>query len=37
MLVPASWTSAVGVSEHAYHLISATAGTIAGIAAPQVS
>ncbi|MGZ4480735.1 MAG: respiratory nitrate reductase subunit gamma, partial [Gaiellales bacterium] len=32
ILVPESWTSAVGVSEHAYHLLSATAGTVAGVA-----
>ena len=27
-----SWTSAVGVSEHSYHLLSAAAGTLAGVA-----
>ena len=32
MLVPESWTSAVGVSEDGYHLLSATAGTLAGVA-----
>ncbi len=32
IVIPTSWTSAVGVSEHSYHLISATAGTLAGIA-----
>ena len=32
ILVPASWTSAFGVSEHSYHLLSAAAGTLAGIA-----
>ena len=31
ILVPASWTAAVGISEHTYHLISAAAGTIAGV------
>jgi len=31
ILVPASWTSAVGVGEHRYHLISAAAGTGAGV------
>ncbi|HET6848162.1 MAG TPA: respiratory nitrate reductase subunit gamma [Gaiellales bacterium] len=31
ILVPATWTSAVGVSEHAYHLLSAAAGTAAGV------
>src|SRR5262249_57032227 len=33
ILIPASATSAIGIDEHAYHLISATAGTIAGAAA----
>ncbi|MGH2887329.1 MAG: respiratory nitrate reductase subunit gamma, partial [Solirubrobacteraceae bacterium] len=33
ILIPASATSAVGIDEHAYHLISAIAGTIAGAAA----
>ena len=32
ILVPAGWTSAFGVSEHPYHLLSAAAGTLAGIA-----
>jgi nitrate reductase gamma subunit len=32
MLVPESWTSKVGVSEDAYHVLSATAGTLAGVA-----
>jgi hypothetical protein len=32
MLVPESWTSAVGVSEDGYHLLSAMAGTLAGVA-----
>ncbi len=32
ILVPASWTSAFGVSEHSYHLLSASAGTLAGVA-----
>ena len=30
ILVPASATAAIGIDEHAYHLISAVAGTIAG-------
>ena len=29
ILVPASWTSALGVTEHSYHLLSAAAGTVA--------
>jgi nitrate reductase gamma subunit len=33
ILVPQSATSAVGIDEHAYHLISAVAGTLAGAAA----
>jgi nitrate reductase gamma subunit len=32
ILVPASWTSTVGISEHSYHVLSAAAGTLAGIA-----
>ena len=32
ILVPASWTSAFGISEHSYHLLSAAAGTLAGMA-----
>lgn len=30
LLVPESWTAAVGISESVYHLVSVTAGTIAG-------
>jgi nitrate reductase gamma subunit len=33
ILIPQSATSTVGIDEHAYHLISAIAGTIAGAAA----
>ncbi len=33
ILIPAGATSAVGIDEHAYHLISAIAGTIAGAVA----
>lgn len=33
ILIPQSFTGAVGIDEHAYHLISAIAGTIAGAAA----
>jgi nitrate reductase gamma subunit len=32
ILVPVSATEAVGVSDHSYHLVSATAGTAAGLA-----
>ena len=32
ILVPASWTSAFGINEHSYHLLSAAAGTLAGMA-----
>jgi nitrate reductase gamma subunit len=32
ILIPTSWTSTAGVSGEAYHAISATAGTIAGVA-----
>jgi nitrate reductase gamma subunit len=32
IVIPATWTTTVGVDEHTYHLISATAGTAAGIA-----
>src|SRR5512144_669607 len=30
LVIPASWTEAVGVSEHAYHVVAVTSGTIAG-------
>ncbi|WP_411102007.1 respiratory nitrate reductase subunit gamma [Streptomyces sp. cmx-4-9] len=33
LLVPKSWTDAVGVSDHAYHLVALATGTVAGIAA----
>jgi nitrate reductase gamma subunit len=32
ILIPQSFTEAIGINEHAYHLISAIAGTIAGAA-----
>ncbi len=32
VLVPESWTAAVGISEHLYHLVAVTAGSIAGFA-----
>jgi len=31
VLVPASWTAAVGVGQHTYHLVSAVAGTLSGL------
>jgi len=31
LLIPQSWTSALGISEHTYHLMSATMGSIAGV------
>ncbi|GLZ02053.1 respiratory nitrate reductase subunit gamma [Actinoplanes sp. NBRC 103695] len=31
LLVPESWTEAVGVSEHAYHVVAVGVGTLAGI------
>jgi nitrate reductase gamma subunit len=30
--IPASWTAALGVSEHAYHLLSVSFGTLSGLA-----
>jgi nitrate reductase gamma subunit len=30
--VPASWTAAIGVTEHAYHLMSVSFGTLSGLA-----
>ena len=33
LFIPASWTDAVGVSEHTYHLMSLYTGTVAGAAA----
>ena len=32
ILVPSSWTEAVGISEHTYHLIASIAGLVAGVA-----
>ena len=32
ILIPASWTAAVGVSDHAYHLMSVSFGTLSGLA-----
>ena len=32
VLVPASWTAGAGISEHAYHVISAVGGLVAGVA-----
>lgn len=32
VLIPESWTDAVGISEHLYHLIAVSAGTVAGVA-----
>jgi nitrate reductase gamma subunit len=32
LLVPQAWTSAAGVTEHSYHLVAVTLGTIAGLA-----
>ena len=31
LLIPESWTAAIGMSEHAYHVQAVTLGTIAGI------
>ena len=31
ILIPSSWTEAFGISEHEYHLLSAAAGTVAGV------
>ncbi|MQY22894.1 respiratory nitrate reductase subunit gamma [Nocardia macrotermitis] len=33
LFIPESWTSALGLSEHAYHLLSLIGGTIAGVLA----
>ncbi|MGW3044739.1 respiratory nitrate reductase subunit gamma [Kitasatospora sp. NPDC001159] len=32
LAVPASWTEAAGISEHAYHLTAVSLGTVAGVA-----
>ncbi|MFF2556297.1 respiratory nitrate reductase subunit gamma [Nocardia sp. NPDC058058] len=32
VLIPESWTNAVGISEHLYHVVAVSAGTVAGIA-----
>ncbi|TCJ99554.1 respiratory nitrate reductase subunit gamma [Nocardia alba] len=31
LLIPESWTSAIGISEHAYHIVAVGAGSIAGL------
>lgn len=31
LLVPTSWTQALGISDHAYHLVAVVAGTVAGV------
>jgi nitrate reductase gamma subunit len=31
LLIPKAWTEAVGISEHAYHLVAVFLGTVAGI------
>ncbi len=31
ILIPASWTEAIGISEHAYHVFAATAGIVAAV------
>ncbi|HEY5186855.1 MAG TPA: respiratory nitrate reductase subunit gamma [Actinomycetes bacterium] len=31
LVVPSSWTETVGISEHSYHLVSVTGGTITGL------
>ncbi|MFJ4877242.1 respiratory nitrate reductase subunit gamma [Streptomyces sp. NPDC088745] len=33
LLIPRSWTDAIGVSDHTYHLIAVTTGAVAGAAA----
>jgi nitrate reductase gamma subunit len=30
LVIPASWTDAIGISEHVYHLVAVTSGTVAG-------
>ncbi len=32
VLIPSSWTAALGISEHAYHVIAVGAGSVAGLA-----
>ena len=32
LLIPESWTHAVGISEHQYHIVSVTGGTLSGVA-----
>ncbi len=34
LLIPKSWTEAVGITEHAYHLMAVFLGTVAGRASP---
>ncbi|MEU9375161.1 respiratory nitrate reductase subunit gamma [Streptomyces sp. NPDC048255] len=33
LLIPMSWTDAVGLSDHAYHLLAVSTGAVAGVAA----
>ncbi|MFJ3900963.1 respiratory nitrate reductase subunit gamma [Streptomyces sp. NPDC090025] len=33
LLIPMSWTDAIGLSDHAYHLLAVSTGAVAGIAA----
>ncbi|MER5729798.1 respiratory nitrate reductase subunit gamma [Streptomyces sp. NPDC002138] len=33
LLIPKGWTDAVGLSDHAYHLLAISTGTVAGVAA----
>ncbi|WP_328405238.1 respiratory nitrate reductase subunit gamma [Nocardia sp. NBC_00403] len=32
VLIPESWTAAVGISEHTYHVVAVSAGSVAGLA-----
>lgn len=32
VLIPQSWTDAVGISEHLYHVVAVSAGSVAGVA-----
>lgn len=31
LLIPTSWTQALGISDHAYHVVAVAAGTVAGV------
>ncbi|MEK8229208.1 respiratory nitrate reductase subunit gamma [Oerskovia sp. M15] len=37
LLIPTSWTQALGISDHTYHVVAVAAGTVAGSCCARVS